>query len=170
VKISLEVQKNIENSKIKSHNASENCDYLVQPPGPLPMPIIGNLAVLGKYDVPFEGFSALSKIYGDVYSLTLGSIRCVVVNSLESIKEVLNQNGKFFGGRPNFEVSYTKNNIMRIRRNFNAFFPFFLSFYLRSVFTKFSVAIATIVSINFFKRKELIERKVFFGVRSQVSM
>ena len=80
----------------------------MQPPGPLPLPVIGNLALLGKYDVPFEGFSALSKIYGDVYSLTLGTIRCVVVNNLETIKEVLNQNGAFFGGRPDFEVKHEK--------------------------------------------------------------
>jgi len=98
VKISDNVQKHIE----KNNKTSDQ--YLVQPPGPLPLPVIGNLALLGKYDVPFEGFSALSKIYGDVYSLTLGTIRCVVVNNLETIKEVLNQNGVFFGGRPDFEV------------------------------------------------------------------
>lgn len=79
-------------------------DVLPQPPGPIPWPILGNLALLGQYAVPFEGFTALSKIYGDVYSLTLGTTRCVVVNNLEIIKEVLNENGKYFGGRPNFEV------------------------------------------------------------------
>ncbi|XP_070493366.1 cytochrome P450 307a1-like [Chironomus tepperi] len=97
VKISDNVKRHIE----KNHKNSDQ--YLVQPPGPLPLPVIGNLALLGKYDVPFEGFSALSKIYGDVYSLTLGTIRCVVINNLETIKEVLNQNGAFFGGRPDFE-------------------------------------------------------------------
>ena len=102
VKISDNVKRHIE----KNHKNSDQ--YLVQPPGPLPLPVIGNLALLGKYDVPFEGFSALSKIYGDVYSLTLGTIRCVVVNNLETIKEVLNQNGAFFGGRPDFEVKHEK--------------------------------------------------------------
>lgn len=105
VKVSVEVLKQIESSKIKSHHVEMKADVLVQPPGPMPWPILGNLALLGKFSSPFEGFSALSKIYGDVYSLSLGSIRCVVVNDLEMIKEVLNQNGKFFGGRPNFEVS-----------------------------------------------------------------
>ena len=79
-------------------------EVLPQPPGPIPWPVLGNLALLGQYEFPFEGFSAISKIYGDVYSLTLGTTRCVVVNNLEIIKEVLNQNGKYFGGRPNFEV------------------------------------------------------------------
>lgn len=73
-----------------------------QAPGPFPWPIIGNLAILGQYEVPFEAFTALSKIYGDAYSLTLGTTRCLVVNNLELIREVLNQNGKFFGGRPDF--------------------------------------------------------------------
>ena len=105
VKVSHEVLKHIESSKIKLHHVEAKNDTLVQPPGPLPLPLIGNLAILGKYSSPFEGFCALSKIYGNVYSLTLGTIRCVVVNDLETIKEVLNQNGKFFGGRPNFEVN-----------------------------------------------------------------
>lgn len=105
VKVSAEVLKQIESSKIKSHHVELKTDVLVQPPGPLPLPILGNLALLGKFECPFEGFSALSKTYGDVYSLTLGTNRCIIVNDLETIKEVLNQNGKFFGGRPNFEVS-----------------------------------------------------------------
>lgn len=105
VKVSVEVLKQIQSSKIKSHRVEMKADVLVQPPGPLPLPILGNLALLGKFDCPFEGFSALSKIYGNVYSLTFGSVRGVIVNDLETIKEVLNQNGKFFGGRPNFEVS-----------------------------------------------------------------
>lgn len=83
---------------------SQKVEVLPQPPGPIPWPVLGNLAMLGQYKVPFEGFSAIAKIYGDVYSLTLGTTRCVVVNNLDLIKEVLNQNGKYFGGRPNFEV------------------------------------------------------------------
>lgn len=73
-----------------------------QPPGPIPWPIVGNLVTLGKYDVPFVGLTALAKQYGDCYALTLGSTRCLVVNNLQLIREVLNQNGKFFGGRPDF--------------------------------------------------------------------
>ncbi|XP_055851293.1 cytochrome P450 307a1-like [Episyrphus balteatus] len=73
-----------------------------QAPGPVPWPILGNLAKLGKYKVPFEGFTAIAKEYGDAYTLTLGTTRCFVVNNLELIREVLNQNGKFFGGRPDF--------------------------------------------------------------------
>lgn len=73
-----------------------------QAPGPTPWPILGSLNILGQYDVPFVGFTELAKIYGDIYAITLGSTRCLVVNNLELIREVLNQNGKFFGGRPDF--------------------------------------------------------------------
>lgn len=73
-----------------------------QAPGPIPWPIVGNLALLRKYKVPFQGLTYLSEELGDIYSLTLGSKRCLVVNSLDLIREVLNQKGKFFGGRPNF--------------------------------------------------------------------
>lgn len=102
VEVSIDVTKKSDESKDQARKMK--VDVLPQPPGPVPWPILGNLALLGQYDVPFEGFSALSKIYGDVYSLTLGTTRCVVVSNLEVIKEVLNQNGKYFGGRPNFEV------------------------------------------------------------------
>lgn len=103
VKVSVEVLRSAGDKNDNSKSALK-VDVLPQPPGPLPLPVLGNLALLGQYAVPFEGFSELSKIYGDVYSLTLGTTRCVVVNGLENIKEVLNQNGKYFGGRPNFEV------------------------------------------------------------------
>ncbi|XP_065371023.1 cytochrome P450 307a1-like [Calliphora vicina] len=73
-----------------------------QAPGPVPWPIIGNLSLLARFRVPFEGFTELSNELGDIYTLTLGSTRCLVVNNLELIREVLNQNGKFFGGRPDF--------------------------------------------------------------------
>lgn len=82
--------------------ADHQLETFSQAPGPMPWPILGSLAILGKYEVPFEGFTALARKYGDVYSLTLGTNRCLVVNSLELIREVLNQNGRYFGGRPDF--------------------------------------------------------------------
>lgn len=103
VKISVDVLQKSDDGK-ENLKIREKVEVLPQPPGPIPWPILGNLALLGQFEVPFEGFSALSKIYGDVYSLTLGTTRCVVVNNLDIIKEVLNQNGKYFGGRPNFQV------------------------------------------------------------------
>lgn len=79
-----------------------------QAPGPYPWPIIGNLDFLGRFkNNPFEGFGALKRKYGDIYSMTLGHTRCLVVNNLDLIKEVLNKNGKHLGGRPDF-IRYHK--------------------------------------------------------------
>ncbi|XP_017012443.2 cytochrome P450 307a1 [Drosophila takahashii] len=79
-----------------------------QAPGPRPWPIIGNLHLLDRYrDNPFAGFTELAKQYGDIYSLTFGHTRCLVVNNLELIREVLNQNGKVMSGRPDF-IRYHK--------------------------------------------------------------
>lgn len=73
-----------------------------KPPGPTPLPLIGSLHLLGQYEVPFEAFTELSKIYGEIYSITLGSTPCVVVNTYNLIKEVLITKGAHFGGRPDF--------------------------------------------------------------------
>ena len=84
----------------QSSSSDGNCKGA--PPGPRPWPVIGSLHLLAKYEVPFEAFSQLSKMYGDIFSITLGSTPCVVVNSFPLIKEVLIAKGPHFGGRPNF--------------------------------------------------------------------
>lgn len=71
-------------------------------PGPKPLPIIGNLAVLDGYEVPYQAFTDLYKKYGNIITLQLGTVPALVVNGLESIKEVLIYKGQYFDGRPNF--------------------------------------------------------------------
>ncbi|XP_013141981.1 PREDICTED: cytochrome P450 307a1-like [Papilio polytes] len=71
-------------------------------PGPIPLPVIGSMHLLGKRESPFQAFTDLAKKYGGIFGIKLGNSQCLVVNNLELIKEVLNQNGKFFGGRPDF--------------------------------------------------------------------
>lgn len=71
-------------------------------PGPRPWPLIGSLHLLGGSETPFQAFSALSKLYGNVFSIDLGTSRCVVVNNFRLIKEVLITKGADFGGRPDF--------------------------------------------------------------------
>ena len=50
------------------------------PPGPFPLPLIGNLHLIGKQ--PEKSFKKLSMKYGDVMSLSFGSQRVVVINSI----------------------------------------------------------------------------------------
>ena len=68
------------------------------PPGPIPLPIIGNLHQLGKK--PHEALKALSKKYGDVMSISIGNQRVVVVNSIEPTKQALLKSGEDLSGRP----------------------------------------------------------------------
>lgn len=79
-----------------------------QMPGPLALPIIGASYTMNTDGAsPFERFSEMADKYGDVYGLTLGSSKCVVVSSVHQIRSVLMKNGKFFGGRPDF-IRYNK--------------------------------------------------------------
>lgn len=79
-----------------------NESLIKKPPGPKPLPVIGNLAVLNGYEVPYQAFSHLKANYGNIISLQLGSVGALVVNGIENIKEVLIHKGSHFDGRPNF--------------------------------------------------------------------
>ena len=70
--------------------------------GPKGFPIIGSLHLLRGPGGPFEAFTNLAKFYGDIYQIQLGTAKCVVVSSFDSIKEVLITKGNHFGGRPDF--------------------------------------------------------------------
>lgn len=139
--VELSIEKLKKTSKITLKENLKSVEVLPQAPGPIPWPVIGNLALLGQYDVPFEGFSEIAKTYGDVYSLTLGTTRCVIVNCLDTMKEVLNENGLYFGGRPNFEVRKGAKNLKLQWNNWK---------FIRRGSTGFSVVIEIIVSSAMF--------------------
>lgn len=67
------------------------------PPGPMPMPIIGNLHNLGPK--PHQSLASLAKVYGPVISLRLGSLTTVVVSSVGAAREVLQKNDVAFSNR-----------------------------------------------------------------------
>lgn len=83
-------------------NRSINLKNYKNVPGPRGFPFVGNLLIMQHFDVPFDAFTCLSRKYGDLYKLRLGSRNCIIVSSLDMIREILNENGKYFGGRPNF--------------------------------------------------------------------
>ncbi|XP_048511879.1 cytochrome P450 307a1-like [Athalia rosae] len=70
--------------------------------GPLGLPIFGSLHLLGGSGGPFYAFTMLSRKYGEIYAIKLGSSKCIVVSSYRLVKEVLVTKGQHFGGRPNF--------------------------------------------------------------------
>ncbi|XP_047945828.1 ferruginol synthase-like [Salvia hispanica] len=67
------------------------------PPGPYQFPIIGNILQLGRN--PHKSLADLSKTYGPVMSLKLGSINTVVISSPDSARLVLQEHDQAFSGR-----------------------------------------------------------------------
>ena len=78
-------------------------EHLVQlknyPPGPFPVPILGNVHQMNMYH-PQESLQKFGKIYGDVFSISFGMSRVVVVNTIEPMKEALLKKSEDFAGRP----------------------------------------------------------------------
>ncbi|KAM6184560.1 cytochrome P450 2C23-like [Rhynchocyon petersi] len=68
------------------------------PPGPTPLPIIGNMLQVNPKDVS-ASFCKLAKEYGPVYTLYLGSQMVVVLHGYEAVKEALIDQGDKFIGR-----------------------------------------------------------------------
>jgi hypothetical protein len=69
------------------------------PPGPFPIwPVLGSLPSIGK--LPHRTFYYLSKKYGDVMELKLGSTRAVVISSPDFAKEILKTHDQVCASRP----------------------------------------------------------------------
>ncbi|XP_031200483.1 cytochrome P450 2C40-like isoform X1 [Mastomys coucha] len=73
------------------------------PPGPTPLPIIGNFHLIDKKNI-HQSFSNFSKTYGPVYTLYFGSQPTVVLYGYEAIKEALIDHGEEFSGRGRFPM------------------------------------------------------------------
>eukprot|EP01018_Ginkgo_biloba_P040803 Gb_00367 [translate_table: standard] len=81
----------------KSRHGSSD-QKLKLPPGPRPLPIIGNLHMLGK--LPHRKLRELSKKYGPIMFLRLGSVPTVVASTPEMAKEFLKTHDLNFASRP----------------------------------------------------------------------
>ncbi|GER31268.1 cytochrome P450 [Striga asiatica] len=67
------------------------------PPGPFPLPIIGNILLLGPK--PHQSLAKLSREYGPVMFLKLGIITTVVISSPEAARSVLQKHDLAFSSR-----------------------------------------------------------------------
>ncbi|XP_016076220.1 PREDICTED: cytochrome P450 2C18 isoform X1 [Miniopterus natalensis] len=74
------------------------------PPGPTPLPIIGNILQLGVKNIS-RSFSNLSKVYGPVFTVYLGMRPTVVLHGYEAVKEALIDQGEEFSGRGCFPAT-----------------------------------------------------------------
>uniref|UniRef100_A0A8C9Q1S8 unspecific monooxygenase n=1 Tax=Spermophilus dauricus TaxID=99837 RepID=A0A8C9Q1S8_SPEDA len=65
------------------------------PPGPTPLPIIGNILQIDVKDIS-KSLTNLSKVYGPVFTLYLGMKPIVVLHGYEAVKEALVDHGEEF--------------------------------------------------------------------------
>lgn len=80
---------------LRKSNKTQNSTKL--PPGPKPLPIIGNILELGKN--PHKALTKLSKIYGPIMTLKLGTLTTIVISSPQAAKLVLHDNSQIFSNR-----------------------------------------------------------------------
>ncbi|XP_065649370.1 steroid 17-alpha-hydroxylase/17,20 lyase-like [Hydra vulgaris] len=77
------------------------CVHLLEckkyPPGPIPIPIIGNLHLLGTE--PHKTLALYSKKYGNVFSISFGMHRMVIISDIAATREALVQKATIFAGR-----------------------------------------------------------------------
>ncbi|XP_040847803.1 cytochrome P450 2C14-like isoform X1 [Ochotona curzoniae] len=68
------------------------------PPGPTPLPVVGNILQLDFKDVS-KSLTKLSEVYGPVFTVYLGMKPTVVIQGYEAVKEALVDLGEEFSGR-----------------------------------------------------------------------
>ncbi|XP_025251906.1 cytochrome P450 2C20 isoform X2 [Theropithecus gelada] len=74
------------------------------PPGPTPLPIIGNMLQMDVKDI-CKSFSNFSKVYGPVFTVYFGMNPVVVLHGYEAVKEALIDNAEEFSGRGVLPIS-----------------------------------------------------------------
>ncbi|XP_030074574.1 cytochrome P450 2F3 [Microcaecilia unicolor] len=75
------------------------------PPGPTPLPLIGNLLQLNMNDM-VKSLTTLSEKYGSVYTVYLGTEPSVVLHGYKAVKEALIDQGEEFSGRGEYPVVF----------------------------------------------------------------
>ncbi|XP_054974944.1 cytochrome P450 2C21-like isoform X2 [Sorex araneus] len=75
------------------------------PPGPLPLPIIGNILQIDTNNIS-KSLNKLAEVYGPVFTVYFGMKPTVVLHGYDAVKEALIDHGEVFSGRGSFPVIY----------------------------------------------------------------
>ncbi|XP_056419960.1 cytochrome P450 2C14-like [Hyla sarda] len=78
-------------------------NYKNFPPGPTPLPIIGNILTIDLSN-PHKTFMELSKTYGPVFSVHIGMTKTVVLCGYDTVKDALINHAEVFTNRPHTPV------------------------------------------------------------------
>ncbi|KAJ1149049.1 hypothetical protein NDU88_001869 [Pleurodeles waltl] len=73
------------------------------PPGPTPLPLIGNLHLL-DLKRPQKTYVELSQKYGSVFSVQMGMKKIVVLSGYETVRDALVNHADEFGERANIPI------------------------------------------------------------------
>ncbi|XP_058735189.1 geraniol 8-hydroxylase-like [Vicia villosa] len=74
-----------------------NSNMIKLPPGPTPLPLIGNLHQLGKS--PHKSLAKLAEIHGPLMTLKLGQVTTIVVSSPNMAKQILQTHDNILSNR-----------------------------------------------------------------------
>jgi len=69
------------------------------PPGPFPLPVLGNLLSVG-FKQPYRDLANMTKKYGKLFRIQMGSRKVIVINSYDIAREALVAKAEDFAGRP----------------------------------------------------------------------
>jgi len=72
------------------------------PPGPRPLPVVGNIFLLGW--APHESFANLARVHGPIMTIWLGSMCNVVISSSEVAREMFKNHDAVLAGRKIYEA------------------------------------------------------------------
>ncbi|XP_031721980.1 cytochrome P450 2K1-like isoform X1 [Anarrhichthys ocellatus] len=79
-----------------------------EPPGPKPLPILGNLLLL-DLKRPYNTLQKLSKKYGSVFTFYMGPQKVVVLSGYKTVKEALVNHADEFGDRLPIQIALDLN-------------------------------------------------------------
>lgn len=79
------------------------------PPGPLPLPLVGNILKLGVK--PHISLAKLARIYGPVINLELGLVNTIVISSVDMAREVLQKNDASFSYRAELDIATVNDHV-----------------------------------------------------------